>query len=150
MTVYKIGALSGSLLSCIAFFLSWGTVYSHISNPLVRGTVVDHYTGANAGPYGYIMLVIASICVLLSLGALISKSLFTHLKALMWISALGAIFVVFALLTHPKIGWPIGPDLAIAGFVCTSIFSMLHNRSLAKSEGNEAGTKDQLKTGDSA
>ena len=121
----KISGFVATLVSVGSFFLSWGTTYGSHSNPLVSVQYTIQHTGKNAGPFGYITIGIASFAAILWLISFSSKVMRVAMAGQILASGIGASFVILALLTHPKIGWPIGPDLAIIGFIASVICAIL-------------------------
>ena len=130
-TQYRMSfALLGLLVSVVpivAFWLSWGVTKGGGRIEFGAGTYTFEiqHTGKDAGPYGYLTLAIGSLSFILWLGSILAKKSRGLLGGQVLLSLFGGVFVLFAVLSHPAIGWPLGPSLAIAGFVGSALIAAI-------------------------
>lgn len=137
-------ALAGSIAATAAFFLSWGTS-RNVTNTQYgfAAVVMGHMTGASAGPFGYVTLALAVLATLAASLSFAQKFRREMAVLQLWVSGFGTVFVVGALLTHPQIGWPAGPVIAIAGFAIGFMSARMSIRIIAKQRKDQEQTPAQ-------
>jgi hypothetical protein len=122
-TFLAVLGLLVSVLPIAAFWLSWGVTRSEgqIGFGFGTYTLEIQHTGKDAGPYGYLTLATAGLSFVLWVIAIWARKSRGVLGGQLLISLFGGVFVFSVTLSHPAIGWPLGPKLAIAGFIASAL-----------------------------